>query len=150
MLCRYSFSVGSHFYYRCHTSDAISFWSSCSVQWTPAELNCTTTGGYLEWDFCITANGSITTIPRRLVNNGAGPGLTLTPLMTDSILFHISRVSLPKSLPLVSKLLISPATNSRNGTEVNCTCTDSLTGVSSSTIVFVINESSVLQGMSVQ
>ena len=114
------------------------------------ELNCTTTGGYLEWDFCITANGSITTIPRRLVNNGAGPGLTLTPLMTDSILFHISRVSLPKSLPLVSKLLISPATNSRNGTEVNCTCTDSLTGVSSSTIVFVINESSVLQGMSVQ
>ena len=109
------------------------------------ELACTTAGGFQEWDFGISENMTETTTYGRLVNNQ--PDLILMPIMTESIIFNISRVSLPGNLPLVSKLLVITEKSSINGTEVNCTCIDVVTNAASSTIIFVIKENSVLQGM---
>ena len=66
-------------------------------------------------------------------------GGILVPVMTDSIIFNVSGVSLPESVPLVSKPVIAPTRNSINGTEVMCTCTDVVTNAASSTTVFIIN-----------
>ena len=112
------------------------------------ELICTTTGAFQDWDFRISENGTMITPPGRLVNNQ--PDLILQALMVNSFSFNFSRISPPNSLPLVSKLIVTPTKSSINGTEVICTCTDVITDVSLSTTVFVVNENSVLQGMSVQ
>ena len=88
------------------------------------------------------------TPPGRLVNNQ--PGLILQALMVNSFSFNFSRVSPANRLPLVSKLMVTPARSSINGTEVICMCTDVITDVSSSTTVFVVNENSLIQGMPVQ
>ena len=113
----------------------------CSGQ--QLELMCTTAGGFLEWNFYISEN--MTTITSgRLVSNQPGP---IDPYMTDSIIFNISRVSLPGNLPLVSKLLITTERSSINGTEVRCTCRDAVTGAEASTTIFITREKSVLLGM---
>ena len=107
------------------------------------ELTCSTTGGFQEWDFHISENMTATTYGR-LVNNRAS---LIMPVVTESITFNISRVSLPERLPLVSKLSIITERSTVNGTEVTCTCKDAVTMNASSTTVFIINENSVLQGM---
>ena len=106
------------------------------------ELTCTTEGAFHEWDFRISENGTVTT-SGRLLNYQAQ--LIIVPItVIDSIIFNISRVSLPESVPLVSKLVITPTRSSLNGTEVMCTCTDVVTNAASSTTVFIMN--SMLQG----
>ena len=67
------------------------------------ELTCTTAGAFLEWDFHISENGTTITCGR-LVSSQAG--VILVPIMTDSITFNFLRVSLPGSVPLVSKLVM--------------------------------------------
>ena len=109
------------------------------------ELTCTTAGRFLEWDFRISENNIMTVINSgRLVNNQTSP---IMPFMTDSIIFNISKVSLPGSLPLVSKLLIITERSSVHETEVICTCIDAVSTAASSTTVLIIKENSVLQGM---
>ena len=108
------------------------------------ELMCTTAGGFQEWDFHISENMTAATYGR-LANNQAG--LIIMPVVTESIIFNISRVSLPERLPLVSKLSIITERSIANGTEVTCTCIDAVTNAALSTTVIVMNESSVLQGM---
>ena len=108
------------------------------------ELICTTAGAFLEWDFHISENGTTTT-RGRLVSSQAG--VILIPIMTDSITFNFSRVSLPRSVPLVSKLGMITERSSINGTEVMRVCIDVVTNSAASTTVVVMNENSVLQGM---
>ena len=108
------------------------------------ELTCTTAGGFQEWDLHISENMTAATYGR-LVNNQAG--LILMPIVTGSIIFNTSRVSLPERLPLVSKLSISTERSTANGTEVTCTCIDAVTNARASTTVAIISKSSVLQGM---
>ena len=93
------------------------------------ELTCTTAGAFLEWDFHISENGTTTT-RGRLVNSQAG--VILKPIMTDSITFNFSRVSLPGSVPLVSKLVMITERSTLNGTEVMCVCIDIVTKLRSS------------------
>ena len=82
------------------------------------ELTCTTVGRFQEWDFHISKNTTDTTINSgRLVSNQSG---LIDSYMTDSIIFNISRVSLPGSIPLVSKLVITVTNSSINGTEMTC------------------------------
>ena len=108
------------------------------------ELTCSTAGGFQEWDFHISENMRAITYGR-LVNNQAG--LIIMPIQTESIIFNISRVSLPERLPLVTKLSIITERSIANGTEATCTCIDAVTNVRASTTVTVTNENSVLQGM---
>ena len=108
------------------------------------ELTCTTAGAFLEWDFHISENGTTTT-HGRLVSSQAG--VILVPIMTDSITFNFSRISLPGSVPLVSKLVMITERSSINRIEVMCICIDVVTNSAASTTVVVMNENSVLQGM---
>ena len=99
---------------------------------------CTTTGGFLEWDiYQIPENGiSVVNLGGRLFSNR--PGQTPSYRLIDSVFFNFSRVSLPDTLPLVSRVVISPANSSINGTEV--VCEDSVTRTSLSTIIYVTPE----------
>ena len=105
----------------------------------------TTTGRFQEWDFSISDNGTTITPPGRLVNNQ--PYLILPALTVNSFSFNFSRVSPANSLLLVTKLVITSARSSVNGTEVTCICTDVITDVSSSTTVLVINKNTVVKGV---
>ena len=84
------------------------------------ELTCTTAGGFLEWDiFQIPANGtSPVNFGGRLINNR--PGLPPSYQIIDSVFFNFSRVSAPDTLPLMSRVVISPASSSLNGIEMVC------------------------------
>ena len=105
------------------------------------ELTCTTTGGFLEWDIYQTPkNGtSAVNLGGRLFNTR--PSQTPSSRLIDSVFFNFSRISPPDSLPLISRLLISPASSSINGTEV--VCEDSVTSTALSTIIYIITEDSV-------
>ena len=60
-----------------------------------------------------------------------------TVTVNASVMFIFSRISPPNSQPLISRLLISPATSVVNGTEV--VCADRETRDSASTIVNVVH-----------
>ena len=58
--------------------------------------------------------------------------------MVNSTLFTFARISPLNTLPLITRLVTSPANSDINGTEV--ICQDRVTRNSSSTIIIVINE----------
>ena len=101
------------------------------------ELMCTTAGGFLEWDiFRVPVNGaSPVNFGGRFINNQ--PGLPPSYQVIDSVFFNFSRVSAPDTLPLISRVVISPVSSSLNGTEM--VCIDTVTMASLSTIIHVIN-----------
>ena len=94
------------------------------------ELMCSTTGTFLRWYTRPNIENEVTrTYTRTLssisvVNNVA-------PLMINSTTFSFSRTSIQGSLPLVSRLVISPISKILNGTEVKCE--DVIMGINSST-----------------
>ena len=63
-----------------------------------------------------------------------------TVIINGSVMFTFSRVSPSNSQPLISRLLISPATSVVNGTEIMCVDRETLN--SSSTTVNVVNNNS--------
>ena len=101
------------------------------------ELTCTVLGRALEWNVSIpwmppefmTLKHTLTSVER------ISPDHTIT--INGSISFTFSRITLPDSQPLVSRLLISPAIGAVNGTVV--ICTDRETRNSSSTTVNVVH-----------
>ena len=99
------------------------------------ELTCTTRGRFLEWSFSLIPEGDTTARRYARVLNPNSPTSTLE---VNSITFTFSIISAGSNLPLTSQLLISPVSDSLNGTEVNCT--DVGTSNSTSTIVTVIND----------
>ena len=60
-------------------------------------------------------------------------------VLINSVNYTYLRLSPPEVLPLVTKLVISPVNESFNGTEVICTNLENL--ISSSTAIFVVDES---------
>ena len=52
--------------------------------------------------------------------SSVGPSSVIEPLTVNSTLFMFSRTSTQDSLPLMSRLLINPATVDLNGTVLNC------------------------------
>ena len=95
------------------------------------ELTCTTTEILLSWRL---SERDLTTI--QYLGDSALQSYHYS--LYGSINFNISRLSPPMSLPLVSRLIISPVDYRLNGTEV--TCVDPLSGNSSSTAINVISE----------
>jgi hypothetical protein len=68
----------------------------------------------------------------------------MAQLVVNSMVFNFSRISAYNSMPVMSKLVISPVSNSLNGSVMNCVGRDT-EEVSSTTIV--IRERGTLQGM---
>ena len=101
------------------------------------ELTCAILGRALEWNVSIpwtppefiTFKHTLTSLER------SSPYHTIT--INGSISFTFSRISLQDYQPLISRLLISPATGAVNGTVV--ICTDRETRNSSSTSVYIVN-----------
>ena len=81
------------------------------------ELICTTTTGINHrWEFtAFPENVTHTSLVTSVGMSGTPPSLTIS---TSMITF--SRLSGPNSLPLMSKIVVSPVSSGLNGTVVNC------------------------------
>ena len=90
------------------------------------ELTCTTTERFLEWRFTLAEMNNY----QQLVSVTTRVTVDLNVSHT---LFIFSKNSTQNSLPLISALLINPASNILNGTVVNCV--ERETGESSSTVI---------------
>ena len=108
------------------------------------ELMCTTTGGFLQWRFSVTRGINDLLSLRRSIQATLTDEESMTQLLVNSTMFNFSRTSAQDSLPVMSKLVISPVNGSLNGTVVNCIDLD--TSNSSSTTV-IITEREPLLGM---
>ena len=87
------------------------------------ELTCTTTGSQLEWRFSVILSEDKTTatdISRIFASSHSASDATVPPLMANSTVFSFSRTSARNSLPVESRLLIGPVSNSLNGTVIDC------------------------------
>ena len=109
------------------------------------ELICITIGGFLAWTFNVLRGNesTVTNILRNILSTDSAGG-AMSDLIVNSIVFNFSRTSAQDRLPVMSKLLISPVSNSLNGTVINCVDVET-SEVSSSTIVVRGRDS--LQGM---
>ena len=67
---------------------------------------------------------------------------TVPPLMVDSTVFDFSRTSARNSLPVESRLLIGPVSDSLNGTVINCDDLES--SESLSTAIIIMNRDPLL------
>ena len=111
------------------------------------ELTCSVPGPLLTWSFQETIiNGMvINRYPGDVNVQTGGDTERQSRLVTvNSVNFTYSRLSPPNALPLVSRLVISPVSESHNGTEL--TCTDAMSTNSSSSTFYVVNKDS-FQGM---
>ena len=86
------------------------------------ELTCTTSGPILEWSFSFTRN--------TLAISSNSPGNQT--LLVNSKRLNFLRVSSEDSLPLISRLLISPVSDGLNGSSVSCTDIRTLESASTS------------------
>jgi hypothetical protein len=102
------------------------------------ELICTIAGELLQWRFSVIRGDSEVT--RTITSTGSA----ISPLTVNSMMFNFSRISPHNSMPLMSRLVISPVSNSLNGTVMNCVDLD--TGEVASTTI-IVGESGTLQGM---
>ena len=108
------------------------------------DLMCTITGGYLQWRFSVSRGFNDLLPLRRIIQASFTDEESMTQLLVNSTMFNFSRTSAQDSLPVMSKLVISPVNDSLNGTVVNCIDLD--TSNSSSTTV-IITEREPLLGM---
>ena len=99
------------------------------------ELMCTTSEILLSWELRYTHEQLSIITSIQYLGESASQSYHYS---LYGINFNISRLSPPMSLPLVSRLIISPANYRLNGTEVMCV--DPLSGNSSSTTINVISE----------
>ena len=82
------------------------------------ELTCSTSGRNTsivihEWSFSF--------VPNTLAIVSDGPGNQMSYLLVNSMTINFSLVSSEDSLPLISRLLISPVSDGLNGSSVSCT-----------------------------
>ena len=61
-----------------------------------------------------------TDIARIFVSSDSASDAAVPPLMVNSTVFDFSRTSARNSLPVESRLLIGPVSNSLNGTVIDC------------------------------
>jgi hypothetical protein len=81
-----------------------------------------------------------TAITRTITSTGS----EMTNLTVNSTVFNFLRISTHNSMPVKSRLVISPVSSSLNGTVMNCLDLD--TGEVSSTTI-IVGDSGALQGM---
>ena len=97
------------------------------------ELICTITGELLQWRFRVFhGNETFATEFTRTITSTSSVMANLT---VNSILFRFLRISTDDSMPLMSRLVISPVSNRLNGTVMNCE--DVHVAEVSSTTIFV-------------
>jgi hypothetical protein len=108
------------------------------------ELVCTATGDSLQWRFSMfRGNETTATEITRTISSTRS---TILPLTVNSMVFNFSRISAHNSMPVISRLVISPVSNSLNGTVMNCVdlgpgdMTESLTTI-------IVGDRRALQGM---
>ena len=94
------------------------------------ELTCSTSGPIHEWSF------SFIPMTRAIVSDRPDNQISYL-LVNSTISFNFSRVSSEDSLPLISRLLISPVSDGLNGSSVSCM--DIATSESMSTSINVID-----------
>ena len=108
------------------------------------DLICTITGELLQWRFrVIRGNETIATEIRRTITS---TGSAMSNLVVNSTMFNFSRISAHNhsSMPVISRLVISPVSNGLNGTVMNCVDVDAAE-ISSTTVI--IGEKGALQGI---
>jgi hypothetical protein len=106
------------------------------------ELTCTITGELLQWRFSV-VRGNDTTATK-ITRTITSISSTRSPLTVNSMVFNFSRISAHDRMPVMSRLVISPVSNSLNGTVMNCEDVD--TREESSTTI-IVGERGALQGM---
>lgn len=94
------------------------------------ELTCNVTGRLLEWRFNIT---------RIYIRGISSDTQTPQQLIVNNSRFTFSRTSNQNDVQLVSRLLISPVTDSLNGT--NVICEDPVSLLQSTTTILIIQQS---------
>ena len=82
------------------------------------ELTCTIAGELLQWRFSVFRGNetSATEFTRAITSTSS----VMANLTVNSILFRFLRISTDDSMPLMSRLVISPVSNRLNGTVMNC------------------------------
>ena len=108
------------------------------------ELTCTITGSFLGWRFSVFRENATTAteFSRNIIPSGSASA-AMSQFVLNSTTFDVSRTSAEDTMPLMSRLLINPVSNSLNGTVVNCEDVDT-SELSSTTIIIIMTES--LQG----
>jgi hypothetical protein len=107
------------------------------------EFTCNITGTLLEWRFPVVSS-SRRQFPYGISASDSAEMYKHQAIDNSTINITISRISAQDS-PVSSRLLISPITESHNGTEVTCVDVSSSPTVESSTIIIIINDQ--IQGM---
>jgi hypothetical protein len=93
------------------------------------ELTCANTGEFHRWEVTVLIPQAMTTTVTVITSIGLRGGIRSVPI--NDATFSVSRLSgINDSMPLISRMTVSPVTSSLNGTVVNCfegsTATDSV------------------------
>ena len=96
------------------------------------ELTCTTTGELLQWRFRGFYGNETTATEFTRTITSTSPAMS--QLTVNSMVFNFSRISTHNSIPVMSRLVISPVSNGLSGTVMNCVDVDTAE-VSSTTII---------------
>ena len=83
------------------------------------ELTCNTSGVAHRWEFTVFPENMTSTVPIQSLGTSGVQSAPLT-IGTGTSTFNFSRLSDQNSLPLISRILISPISSGLNGTVVNC------------------------------
>jgi hypothetical protein len=106
------------------------------------EFNCTAPGRALEWNITLTPSSEDMTYEYRYPLNSVEQSFPVHTITVNNVSFIFSRISPSNSRPLISRLLISPATNVVDGILV--VCADRETRTNSSTSVNVVHNNGTL------
>ena len=105
------------------------------------ELMCTITGELLQWKFNMIRGNETTAI--RITRTITSTRSAMLNVTINSTVFDFSRISAHSSVPVISRLVISPVSNGLNGTVMNCVNVEA-GDVLSTTII--VEERGALQG----
>ena len=98
---------------------------------------CNITGSQLEWRFNATRqNATTATEFVQVITSSGRTNTKTTQLLVNSMIFTFSRTS-AEGTPVISRLLISPVSNTLSGTVMSCV--DVIASELSSTTVIVAN-----------
>jgi hypothetical protein len=106
------------------------------------ELACTAPGRALEWNITLMPPSEDMTYEYRYPLNSVEQSFPVHTITVNNVSFIFSRISPSNSRPLISRLLISPATNVVDGILV--VCADRETRTNSSTSVNVVHNNGTL------
>ena len=108
------------------------------------ELICTNvTGSILEWRINVTSVAS-NRIYRRGITSEDGTDAQTHRLIINTSVLIFSRISKENEIPLASRLLVNPVSDSLNGTEV--TCEDVTFSSESTSMMIIVQASAKIQG----